>query len=93
MGQRVGAVILSVFRVAKRRDALLARFKEKYVLVPVCPEPFGGMPTPRSGEYLCGGRMMSLELEAAPLWSAQVTAVGRNLHQRRVTRAESPPSR
>jgi hypothetical protein len=38
-------------RRAKRRDALLARLKKKYVLVPVCPEQLGGMPTPRSGEY------------------------------------------
>jgi uncharacterized protein YbbK (DUF523 family) len=42
-------------RRAKRRDALLARLKKKYVLVPVCPEQLGGMPTPRSGEYLNGG--------------------------------------
>jgi len=42
-------------RRAKRRDALLARLKKKYVLVPVCPEQLGGMPTPRSGEYLRGG--------------------------------------
>ena len=42
-------------RRAKRRDALLERLKEKYVLVPVCPEQLGGMPTPRSGEYLRGG--------------------------------------
>jgi len=42
-------------RRAKRRDALLERLKKKYVLVPVCPEQLGGMPTPRSGEYLQGG--------------------------------------
>jgi uncharacterized protein YbbK (DUF523 family) len=42
-------------RRAKRRDALLERLKKKYVLVPVCPEQLGGMPTPRSGEYLRGG--------------------------------------
>jgi len=42
-------------RRAKRRDALLRRLKGKYVLVPVCPEQLGGMPTPRSGEYLRGG--------------------------------------
>ena len=42
-------------RRAKRRSALLERLKKKYVLVPVCPEQLGGMPTPRSGEYLHGG--------------------------------------
>ena len=42
-------------RRAKRRDALLERLKKKYVLIPVCPEQLGGMPTPRSGEYLHGG--------------------------------------
>jgi len=42
-------------RRAKRRGALLARLKKKYVLVPICPEQLGGMPTPRSGEYLNGG--------------------------------------
>jgi len=42
-------------RRAKRRDALLERLKRKYVLVPICPEQLGGMPTPRSGEYLRGG--------------------------------------
>lgn len=42
-------------RRAKRRDALLERLKKKYVLVSVCPEQLGGMPTPRSGEYLQGG--------------------------------------
>lgn len=42
-------------RRAKRRDALLQRLKKKYVLVTVCPEQLGGMPTPRSGEYLRGG--------------------------------------
>jgi uncharacterized protein YbbK (DUF523 family) len=42
-------------RRAKRRDALLERLKKEYVLGPVCPEQLGGMPTPRSGEYLRGG--------------------------------------
>lgn len=42
-------------RRAKRRDALLDRLRKKCVLVPVCPEQLGGMPTPRSGEYLRGG--------------------------------------
>jgi uncharacterized protein YbbK (DUF523 family) len=42
-------------RRAKRRDTLIARLKKKYVLVPVCPEQLGGMPTPRTGETLKGG--------------------------------------
>jgi len=29
--------------------------KEKYVLVPVCPEQLGGMSTPRTSETLAGG--------------------------------------
>jgi uncharacterized protein YbbK (DUF523 family) len=41
-------------RRAKRRDALIARLKKKYVLVPVCPELLGGMPTPRTSEMLSG---------------------------------------
>ena len=40
-------------RRAKRRDKLIARLKKRYVLVPVCPEQLGGMPTPRTGETLC----------------------------------------
>ncbi|HPO12012.1 MAG TPA: DUF523 domain-containing protein [Candidatus Hydrogenedentes bacterium] len=40
---------------AVRRDDFLHRLKEKYVLVPVCPEQLGGMPTPRTSETLQGG--------------------------------------
>jgi len=36
------------------RVELIEKLKEKYVLVPVCPEQIGGMPTPRTGEYLNG---------------------------------------
>ncbi|NIM05250.1 MAG: DUF523 domain-containing protein [Armatimonadetes bacterium] len=36
----------------KRRETLLARLKKRYVLVPVCPEQLGGMPTPRTSERL-----------------------------------------
>jgi uncharacterized protein YbbK (DUF523 family) len=32
----------------------LARLKKRYVLVPVCPEQLGGMPTPRTSEVLAG---------------------------------------
>ena len=39
---------------AKRRDELIERLKRRFVLVPVCPEQLGGMPTPRTGEYLQG---------------------------------------
>ncbi|MFO8057058.1 MAG: DUF523 domain-containing protein [bacterium] len=39
---------------AKKREKLIEKLKKKYVLVPVCPEQLGGMPTPRTGEYLNG---------------------------------------
>ena len=38
----------------KKRNKLLERLKKRYVLVPVCPEQLGGMPTPRTGEKLEG---------------------------------------
>ena len=41
-------------RRPKRREKLIERLKKKYVLVPVCPEQLGGMPTPRTGETLHG---------------------------------------
>lgn len=41
-------------RRAKRRDELIERLKRRYVLVPVCPEQLGGMPTPRTSETLPG---------------------------------------
>ena len=41
-------------RRPKRRDKLIERLKKRYVLVPVCPEQLGGMPTPRTGETLSG---------------------------------------
>jgi uncharacterized protein YbbK (DUF523 family) len=41
-------------RRPKKRDKLIEKLKAKYVLVPVCPEQLGGMPTPRTGEYLNG---------------------------------------
>lgn len=41
-------------RRAKRRDKLIERLQQKYVLVPVCPEQLGGMPTPRTSETLNG---------------------------------------
>ena len=41
-------------RRPKKRKKLLERLKKKYVLVPVCPEQLGGMPTPRTGEKLHG---------------------------------------
>jgi len=41
-------------RRAKSRDKLYARLKKRYVLVPICPEQLGGMPTPRTAEMLQG---------------------------------------
>jgi uncharacterized protein YbbK (DUF523 family) len=41
-------------RRPKKREKLIERLKKKYVLIPVCPEQLGGMPTPRTGERLNG---------------------------------------
>src|SRR4030042_2562603 len=41
-------------RRAKKREGLIGRLKQRYVLVPVCPEQLGGMPTPGTGEVLHG---------------------------------------
>jgi len=41
-------------RRPKKRQKLIERLKKRYVLVPVCPEQLGGMPTPRTGERLEG---------------------------------------
>jgi len=41
-------------RRPKKRQKLIERLKKRYVLVPVCPEQLGGMPTPRTGERLNG---------------------------------------
>jgi len=41
-------------RPARRRDALIKRLKKNYILVPVCTEQLGGMPTPRTSETLDG---------------------------------------
>jgi uncharacterized protein YbbK (DUF523 family) len=41
-------------RRPKKRQKLIERLKSKYILVPVCPEQLGGMPTPRTGETLNG---------------------------------------
>jgi len=38
----------------KKRERLLKRLRKKYVLVPICPEQLGGMPTPRTSERLHG---------------------------------------
>jgi uncharacterized protein YbbK (DUF523 family) len=41
-------------RRPKKRQNLIERLKKRYVLIPVCPEQLGGMPTPRTGERLHG---------------------------------------
>lgn len=41
-------------RRAKVRHRLIARLKKRYILVPVCPEQLGSLPTPRTGEMLQG---------------------------------------
>lgn len=43
-------------RRTKKRDDLIKRLKEKYVLVPICPEQLGGMSTPRTSETLPLGK-------------------------------------
>lgn len=48
-------------RRPKKRTKLLDRLKKKYVLVPVCPEQLGGMPTPRTGEMLHGSGSQVLD--------------------------------
>ncbi len=48
-------------RRAKRRDKLIERLKRKFVLVPVCPEQLGGMPTPRTSETLSGSGAQVLD--------------------------------
>jgi len=41
-------------RRPKKRRQLIERLRRRYVLVPVCPEQLGGMPTPRTSETLHG---------------------------------------
>lgn len=41
-------------RRPKKREELIKRLQSKYVLVPICPEQLGGMPTPRTSEMLHG---------------------------------------
>ena len=38
----------------KKRQRLIERISKRYILIPVCPEQLGGMPTPRTGEKLEG---------------------------------------
>ncbi len=42
---------------SKPCDAVLA-LREKYRLVPVCPEVLGGLPTPRVPSEICGDRVV-----------------------------------
>ncbi len=44
-------------RRAKMRTELIERLQKRYVLVPVCPEQLGGMPTPRTSETLPPGKI------------------------------------
>jgi uncharacterized protein YbbK (DUF523 family) len=41
-------------RRPKKREELIRRLRQRYVIVPICPEQLGGMPTPRTGEMLHG---------------------------------------
>lgn len=40
-------------------DEKMAALKEKYVLIPVCPESAGGLPTPRDPSERIGDKVMS----------------------------------
>ena len=42
---------------SKPCDAVLA-LRERYSLIPVCPEVMGGLPTPRIPSEICGERVM-----------------------------------
>ena len=42
---------------SKPCDAVLA-LRERYSLIPVCPEVMGGLPTPRVPSEICGERVM-----------------------------------
>ena len=63
-GSRAEPVLISVCllgipcrwhgRRPKTREKLIERLRRRYVLVPICPEQLGGMPTPRTGEMLHG---------------------------------------
>lgn len=37
----------------------LEKLQEKYHLIPVCPEVYGGLPTPREPAEIVGGRVMT----------------------------------
>jgi uncharacterized protein YbbK (DUF523 family) len=41
-------------RRPKKREELISRLQRRYLLVPICPEQLGGMPTPRTSETLHG---------------------------------------
>ena len=48
-------------RRPKKRENLISSLHRKYVLVPVCPEQLGGMPTPRTSEMLNGTGVQVLD--------------------------------
>lgn len=37
----------------------IARLKDKYNLIPVCPECYGGLPIPREPSEICGDKVIS----------------------------------
>jgi uncharacterized protein YbbK (DUF523 family) len=63
-GKRVETVLVSACllgipcrwhgRRPKKREELIRRLQHRHVLVPICPEQLGGMPTPRTSEMLQG---------------------------------------
>ena len=46
---------------ASKSAPLAYRLREKYNLIPVCPEVFGGLPTPRGPSEIVGERVVNKE--------------------------------
>ena len=44
---------------ASKNHPLATRLREKYNLIPVCPEVFGGLPTPRIPSEIMGDRVVN----------------------------------
>lgn len=65
---------------ANRLDGL-DRLAERYILVPVCPEQLGGLPTPRAPAERVGGRVVNREgadvTHAFALGAAQAAHIGK----------------
>ena len=47
-------------------DASVIALKDKYALIPVCPEIFGGLPTPRIPCEIKNGRVLTVRARIKP---------------------------